>query len=62
MLTPPNCCIQVALCIDAQLVVSIGQKADPAPQSLGFRRGLLAEGEHKRPVGHITLKYNAVCR
>jgi hypothetical protein len=48
MLTPPNCCIQVALCIDAQLVVSIGQKADPAPQSLGFRRVLLVESKHKR--------------
>jgi hypothetical protein len=36
MLTLSNRCIYVALCSAAQLVASIGQKADPAAQSLGF--------------------------
>ena len=36
MLTLFNRCIYVALCSAAQLVASIGQKADPAAQSLRF--------------------------
>jgi hypothetical protein len=48
MLTPFQWCISVALCIDAQLVVSIRQKADSAARSLGFHRVILGESRHKR--------------
>jgi len=51
MLTLFNCCIYVALCIDAQLVVSIRLESMYGNAGSGFQRVLLAASKHKRSRG-----------
>jgi hypothetical protein len=48
MLTPPNCCIQVALSINRATYCFDTSHSRSGTQSLAFRRVLSADSKHKR--------------
>jgi hypothetical protein len=52
MLTPPNRCIYVALCINRATYCFDGYRADPAPQSPGPVVYLWRKSQHKGQPNH----------